>query len=83
MVIQEIERRQNLSPTVSAALSQARFNLNELEELIDRKLSRDENGRSKVRRRAWARYRSQVHQTQSSLMGYNSTLLMAIVNDSS
>lgn len=83
MVIQGVERRQNLSPTVVAVLSQARSNLNELEELIDGKLSRKENGRSQVRRRAWAKYRSQVHQTQSSLMGYNATLLTAIVNDSS
>ena len=83
MVIQGVERRQNLSPTVVAVLSQARSNLNELEELIDGKLSRKENGRSQVRRRAWAKYRSHVHQTQSSLMGYNATLLTAIVNDSS
>ena len=83
MVIQGVERRQNLSPTVVAVLSQVRSNLNELEELIDGKLSRKENGRSQVRRRAWAKYRSQVHQTQSSLMSYNATLLTAIVNDSS
>lgn len=83
MVIQGVERRQNLSPTVVAVLSQVRSNLNELEELIDGKLSRKENGRSQVHRRAWAKYRSQVHQTQSSLMGYNATLLTAIVNDSS
>ena len=67
----------------NSVLSQARSNLNELEELIDRKLTRKENGRSQVRRRAWAKYRSQLHQTQSWLMGYNATLLTAIANDNS
>lgn len=83
MVIQEIEHRQGLSPAVAAVLSQARSNLNGLKELIDEKISHKVNGHSRVRRRAWAKYRSHVYETQSSLMGYKATLLMAIVNDSS
>ena len=83
MVIQEIEHRQGLSPAVVAVLSQARLNLNRLKELIDEKISHKANGRSRVRRRAWAKYRPQVYETQSSLVGYKATLLMAIVNDSS
>ena len=83
-IVQELHDQQfSYSPTVLSTLSKSRDILNQLESLLEVKVLIQVNGSSRVSRRAWARYRSKVHNIQSSIAEYRANLTIALVANSS
>ena len=65
-------------PSVAAVLAKSEASLAELRSLLESKIETQASGRPRARRRAWARYRSEVYRIQRSLKEHRSNLVLAL-----
>lgn len=74
----DIQPENSLSTAISTNLSRAKLTLEQLDQLLKAKVSRNANGTPRARRRAWTRNRSKVYKLQDALKEHRLNLLAAM-----
>lgn len=81
-VVQEIEGQQSLSPATITILLSAKGTLDQLQQLLKGKILTNANDSLHIRRRAWAKHRSELCRIQKSLKENRAILTLAIAMNS-
>ena len=77
------DRKSTYPSNVITILGRARTTLEQLKILVETKIITKYNNSSRIRRRAWSKWRSKVYRIQSSLKEDRSNLVIALAADKS